>query len=214
MCNSSYHNHQIEIPTSPNVVIFFSGCVSENFVPSYSVSCFIYIPRKLFLFQLQLCSLWCVQIIEYIMACRSNSYVCILHHLIIIMLTYLNALDISNVSQIYFVECGCRIKSVLLIIFMHYMGLCVFSLSISLVMIVKICVLYLIIIIKMEIWMIYHCLGLGHEIMLCSLCLALLLSSLITYILYIEYDNTISNTSNTEIENTIAHFAARHIRLT
>ena len=122
MCNLSYHHHQIEISTSPNVVIFFSGCVSERDVPSYSVSCFIYIPRKLFLFQLQLCSLWCVQIMGYIMACRSNSYVCILHNLIIIMLTYFNALDISNVSQIYFVECGSRIKSVLSIVFYAIYG--------------------------------------------------------------------------------------------
>ena len=41
--------------------------------------------------------------------------------------------------------------------FMQYMGLCIFSLSISLMVIVRICVLYLIIIIKSEVWPICHC---------------------------------------------------------
>ena len=44
----------------------------------------------------------------------------------------------------------------------QYMGLCVFSLLISLMMIVRICALYFIII-KLEVWSIWHCLGLGHE---------------------------------------------------
>ena len=43
------------------------------------------------------------------------------------------------------------------------MGLCVFSLPISLVMIGIIYILCLIIIIKWEVWTIAHCLGLGHE---------------------------------------------------
>ena len=34
----------------------------------------------------------------------------------------------------------------------------------------KHCVLYLIIIIKSEVWSICHCLGLGHEIMVCTVC--------------------------------------------
>ena len=46
--------------------------------------------------------------------------------------------------------------------FMQYMGPSVFPLLISLVMIVRICVLYLIIIIKSVVWNICHCLGLGH----------------------------------------------------
>ena len=45
--------------------------------------------------------------------------------------------------------------------FMQYMGLCVFSLPIPLMMIVKIRLLYLIII-KSEVWPIGHCLKLGH----------------------------------------------------
>ena len=37
------------------------------------------------LFSLLLCSLWWVQIVGYVLACRSYSFVCTLHHLIIII---------------------------------------------------------------------------------------------------------------------------------
>ena len=37
------------------------------------------------------------------------------------------------------------------------------------------CVLYLIIIIKPEVWIINHCLGLGHETMVCAVCLTMFL---------------------------------------
>ena len=49
---------------------------------------------------------------------------------------------------------------------MQYVGLCVFSLLISLMMIVRIHVLYLIMT-KSEVWPVCHCLGLGHETMVC-----------------------------------------------
>ena len=55
----------------------------------------------------------------------------------------------------------------------QYVGLCVFSLPISLVMIERIYILCLIIIIKSEVWTIIHCLGLGHETMVCSVCLSI-----------------------------------------
>ena len=53
----------------------------------------------------------------------------------------------------------------------QYMGLCVFSLPISLVITERICILCLIIIIKSEAWTITHCLGSGHETMVCAVCL-------------------------------------------
>ena len=46
----------------------------------------------------------------------------------------------------------------------QYVGLCVFSLPISFVMIERIYIICLIIIIKLEVWTITHCIGLGHEI--------------------------------------------------
>ena len=58
--------------------------------------------------------------------------------------------------------------------FMIYMGLCVFSLPIYLMMILRICVLYVILIIKSEVWPICHCLRLGHEAMVGAVCLSIL----------------------------------------
>ena len=59
----------------------------------------------------------------------------------------------------------------------HYLGLCVFSLPISLVMIERIYIRCLIIIIKSEVWTTIHCLGLGHETMVCTVCLYILMAS-------------------------------------
>ena len=58
-----------------------------------------------------------------------------------------------------------------------YVGLCVFSLPIFFVMIEIIYILCLIIIIKSEVWTITHCLRLGHETMVCAVCLSIFLSS-------------------------------------
>ena len=54
--------------------------------------------------------------------------------------------------------------------FTQYIGLCVFSLPISHVMIVRVCVLDLINVIKSEILFISHCLGLSHETIVCAVC--------------------------------------------
>ena len=55
----------------------------------------------------------------------------------------------------------------------QYMGLYVFSLPISLVMIEIIYILCLIIIIKSKVWNIAHCLGLGHKTMVSAVCLSI-----------------------------------------
>ena len=52
--------------------------------------------------------------------------------------------------------------------------LCIFSLSISLVMIMRICVFNLFII-KSKVWAISHLLDLGYETMVCAICLAMFL---------------------------------------
>ena len=65
---------------------------------------------------------------------------------------------------------------------MQYMGLCVFSLPISFVMIERMYILSLIIIIKSEVWTITQFLGLGHETMVCAVCLSIFL--LISYELH------------------------------
>ena len=57
----------------------------------------------------------------------------------------------------------------------QFVGLCVFSLPIYLVMIERIYIPCLIIIIKSEVWTITHCLGLGHETMVSAVCLSIFL---------------------------------------
>ena len=93
---SSYIIIKLQVSTFPIVVIFFRGCVSEMVVLPYSViySICIYLGNTGTLFQLLMFSLSYLQTIGYIMACRSCSFVCKLHHLIIIIIqTHLKALD-------------------------------------------------------------------------------------------------------------------------
>ena len=131
------------------------------------------------LFSLVLCSLWWVQIVGYVLAYRSYSFVCPLHHLIIIIVQTLSE-DIELKKCLSDIICRVCVRlsifSQLSII--QYVGLCVFSLPISFVMIERIYILCLIIIIKSEVWTITHCLGLGHEIMVCAVCLSIFLWNL------------------------------------
>ena len=65
----------------------------------------------------------------------------------------------------------------------QYVGLCVFSLPTPLGMIERIYIFCLIIITKSEVWTVTHCLGLGHETMVCAVCLSIFLySSKVFYI--------------------------------
>ena len=69
------------------------------------------------LFSLLLCSLWWVQLVWYVLACRSHSFVCTLLLLIIIIVqTYLKTLILKNACQIYLGECVSNIKHVLSVI--------------------------------------------------------------------------------------------------
>ena len=117
--------------------------------------------------------LWCAQIIEYIMAWWSYTVICTIHYLIIIIMqTCLKLLNCLNASKIYPVSRMClRLGKFSQLSLMQYIGLCGLSLPISLMMIVRIHVLDLIIIIESEVWPIWHCLGLGHEKMVCAVCL-------------------------------------------
>ena len=61
--------------------------------------------------------LWYVYIVGYILACRSYSFVCTLHHLIIIIVqTYQKTLNLWNACQIYSVDCVSKIKHILSVI--------------------------------------------------------------------------------------------------
>ena len=69
----------------------------------------------------------------------------------------------------------------------QYVGLYVFSLPIFLVMIERIYILCLIIITKSEVWTITHCLGLGHETMVSTVCLSMFLHECMTFYFYLLF---------------------------
>ena len=129
--------------------------------------------------------LWCAQIMEHIIAWWPVvAVICTLNYLIIIIIdhhwsciiirTFLKFLNCSNACLLDYVSCVClRLGQFSQLSFMQYMGLCVLRLHISLIMIYKIPVLGCIIIIKSEVWPICHCLGLGHETMVCEVCLSI-----------------------------------------
>ena len=107
-------------PPFPLLSYFFPWlCVWEV---CYIIFCYllhIHFGKTGNLFSLLLCSVWWVQIVRYVLAWRSYSFICILHHLItIIVQTYLKTLNLLNACQIYFVECGIKITHILSVI--HY----------------------------------------------------------------------------------------------
>ena len=77
-----------------DVIMFFRGCVPEMFVACILLL-IAYTFRKNWEFPLLLCSLWWVQIVGYVLAWRSYSFICTLHRLIIIIVqTYLKTLNL------------------------------------------------------------------------------------------------------------------------
>ena len=99
-----------------------------------------------------MCSLSCVQIIGYIMASKSYSFVCILRYFY-----YHHYVDSSeSTERIKWLLCmSCRVCPFSHLSFMQFMGLSVFSLAIFHSMIVRTSVLHLTII-KAYIWIISH----------------------------------------------------------
>ena len=102
--SSCYYHHQIgSIQLSHCFHIFPWLCA---WVVCYIIFChFLYIhPGKTGnLFSLVLCSLW-VQIVGYVLACKSYSFVCTLHHLIIIIVQTLSE-DIELIKCLSDIVC-------------------------------------------------------------------------------------------------------------
>ena len=132
------------------------------------------------LFSLLLCNLWWVQIIGYVcIADRTRLFVqytislsslCRItwrHWTYKMPVRYILSsvwVRLSTFSQLSIIQ---SIK--------QYVGLYVFSLPTPLVMIERIYILCPIIIIKSEVWTITHYLELGHETMVCAVCLSIFL---------------------------------------
>ena len=132
-----------EVSTFPIVVIFFRGCVSEMVVLSYSVIYYIYIPGKLGLCFHFLCSvydfckradtLWPVGRV-----CLFADYTISLSSLCRLIWRHWT----TKMLVRYMLPSVClRLRQFSQLSFIQYMGLCVFSLPISPVMIVRMCTL-------------------------------------------------------------------------
>ena len=89
-----------------------------------------------------------------------------------------------HACQIYFVECVSKIEHILSVIHYTIPGAVCFQLTHFLVMIEIIYMLCLIIIIKSEVLTITHCLGLGHETMVCIVCLFVFLCPMWWYTIW------------------------------
>ena len=158
--SSCYYYHQIgSIHLSHCFHIFPWLCASDVCYIIFCHLLYIHSGKTGNLFSLVLCSLWWVQIVGYVLACRSYSFVCTLHHLIIISVqtftddTWTYKMPVRyNLSSVWV---RFSIFSQLSII--QYVGLFVFSLPISFVMTEIIYMLGLIVIIKSEVWTITHC---------------------------------------------------------
>ena len=91
------------------------------------------------LFSLLLWSLWWVQILGYLLACRSYSFVCTIHHLIIIIVqTYLKALNLKMPVRCILSSMWVRLSIFFPLSIIQYVGLYGFSLPISLVIVERI----------------------------------------------------------------------------
>ena len=133
---------------------------------------YVYPGKTRNLFSLLLGSLWWLQIVEYALAWRSYSFICTLHHLIIIIVqTYLKTLNLWNACQIY-CECVSKIKHILSVIHFTTCRAVCFQFTHSPYdgweNIYIPCL-----IIKSKVWTITRCLGLGHETILCPVCLSI-----------------------------------------
>ena len=164
-----------EVSTFPIVIIFFRGCVPEMLVTSYSVTYFIYVPGKPGICFHYYCVVYdeCEYSDTFWLADRTRlfvQYTISLSSLCkIIWRHWTYKMPVRYILSSVWVRLS--IFSPLSII--QYLGLHVFSLPISVVMIERIYILCLIIIIKSEVWTITHCLGLGHETMVSAVCLSI-----------------------------------------
>ena len=169
-----------EVSTFPVVIIFFCGCVPEMFVTLYSVTYCIYVPGNPGICFHYYCAVYdeCKYSNTFWLADRTRLFVqytislSSLCKLIWRHWTY--KMPVRYILSSVWVRLS--IFSPLSII--QYVGLYVFSLPISLVMIEIIYILCFIIIHKSEVWTITHCLGLGHETMVSAACLSIFLPNI------------------------------------
>ena len=148
--NPSYYHHQIgSIHLSHCCHIFPWLCVWDGCTTIFCHLLHIYLGNtgtlfQLFVFSLLMFSLWYLQMIGYIMACRSCLFVCILHHTISLssLCRFIWRHWTNKMFVRYILPSVClRLRLFSQLSFIQYMGLCVFSLPNSSVIIVRMCTL-------------------------------------------------------------------------
>ena len=98
-----------------------------------------------------------------------------LHSLIfIIRQIHLKAMEFQNLVSCILSSACLSLRELSQLSLFRYMDCVCFQLQLTcLLMIVEILVIHSIITIKLEIWIISKCLGIGHETMVCAVCLAI-----------------------------------------
>ena len=95
--------------------------------------------------------------------------------------------ELINAFQIYFVECVSKIKHLLSVTHYTICGAGCFQFThFPCDDWEKKYILCLIIIIKSEVWTIIHCLGLGHETMVCAVCLSIFIQTINSFYIIIS----------------------------
>ena len=163
---------KLEVSTFPIVIIFFRGCVPEMFVTSYSVTYCIYVPGKS-----GICLVYdeCKYSDMFWLADRTHLFVQYTISLSSLCKLIWRHWTYKMPVRYILLSVWVRLSIFSPLSIIQYVGLYVFSLPISVVMIERIYILCLIIIIKSVVWTITHCLGLGHETMVSTICLSIFL---------------------------------------
>ena len=145
-------------------VIFFRGCVPVVVVPSCAVG-FLHIPKNLGFEYSIAVQAYDVRI--YSSTLWADGGIRVFAHQITLLSWLCRPIWRYWTCHVTVSSVCLRFSQFSQLSFMQYMGLCLLSSPIPLI-IVRICILYLIIIIKSDLWSIFHCLGLGHETMVCA----------------------------------------------
>ena len=162
-------------PPFPLFSYFFHGYVPEMFVTSYSVTYCIYIPGKL--------GIGFISIVQFLMS--TNSRIRFGLHIVFVCWCitpshyhHCETLseDIERIKCLSDIICRvCKIKHFFSVFHYTICGAVCFQFTHFICDNWEKIYICLSIIIKSEVWTTTHCLGLGHETMLCAVCLSIFL---------------------------------------
>ena len=172
-----------EVSTFPSVIIFFRGCVPEMLVTSYSVTYCIYVPGNPEICFHYYCAVYdeCKYLDTFWLADRTRLFVQYTISYSSLCKPICRHWTYKMPVRYILSSVWVRLSIFSPVSIIQYLGLYVFSSPISVVMIERIYILCLIIIIKLEVWTITHCLWLGHKTMVSAVCLSIFLWSTVAH---------------------------------